>query len=313
MALQDILDKAKAKAAKSSGNRNRAVKPAEGKSYWRILPGGWNKEEPEMFYQAHGQHFIKKDGKVKAVVSCPDKTYDCDCELCTMINDAIDALPATATDREKEKFTSMRASQRFLVNAIDRKNDKVVVLELGVGLFNSLIESLGEYDELLDPSEGQDIVINREGKGVDTKYTMTVRPANKSNPVTKSELMEMHDLGEFVRETDESNMQRAIKELGLVVNPAGAASGALTGPKKSSVAFDDDDIDEADILEGAASSGTAADDREIEDAEFEDVEDEPAPKKAAPKKVEEETSTVEGLDEPDDDELAAMLADLEEE
>lgn len=310
--MQAILDKAKAKAAKSGGY-SKSVKPYEGKSAWRILPG-WRKDEPEEFYHAYGQHYIKqnKSAKPSAVITCADKTHDQECEICAMIN----AASSGATKEEGELLSEMRASQRFLVNAIDRKSGKVVVLDLGVGLFNSLIESLGEYEDLLDPAEGQDIVINREGKGIDTKYTLTVRPPSKSEAVLKSQIMEINDLDKFVAEADEENMKKAVKALGLVINKTGAAAGALTGPKARVVSDDFDDLDDEEVMTRAREIvGSPLDDALIDDAEFEDIPEEPKAKSKpkAASKPKEETVTVSGLDDISDEELDGLFDDLEDE
>ena len=72
--LQDVLDKAQKKAA--SNQFQRTAKPKPGRSVWRILPG-WDSKEPNLFFQAYGQHFIKNmDGELKVVIGCPDKTFD---------------------------------------------------------------------------------------------------------------------------------------------------------------------------------------------------------------------------------------------
>lgn len=258
--LDDLLNAAKKKA--NSGNR-RTAKPKPGKSIWRILPG-WEKDNPA-FFHAFGQHFIKgPDGVLKVVIGCPDKTFDEPCEICEMIKEAAQAAP---DDKSREKILQSRSSQRWLFNAleVDGDNpDEVVILEVGNGLFNDIIANIQEDDSIIDPSEGRDIVITREGSGLNTRYSLAVRAASKSVTVKKSSLMELKNLEEFVKDDFEANLKKAKAALGLTAGAlltGSTASGALTGP-------DDIDLDD-DIPDFDAKSvdDAAKKELEIEDAE----------------------------------------------
>lgn len=271
--LAEVLERAKKKAA--SNNRMRTAKPKMGKSVWRILPG-WDPKDRATFFHAFGQHFIKgPDGKVKAVINCPDKTYDESCEICEAVADAArDAI----NDKAREKILESRAAQRFLMNAVsvDEDKTKAVILEVGSMLFNDILLNLEEDPTILDPTKGRDLVITREGTGLNTKYSLAVRSHEKSMAVTKSLIMGMHDLGEYVKDDFEANKKKALQALGL-------ATGSLTGSPQLTADVSDiddeipdfsmeeaeklaaDEIEDADVSydEGGAEDTPGADDAEF--------------------------------------------------
>ena len=70
-ALMELLKKKK--QAMGAHRRAKTVKPGDGTSRFRILPG-WDPENLA-FYHDFGQHFIKDlSGEIKAVYMCVDKT-----------------------------------------------------------------------------------------------------------------------------------------------------------------------------------------------------------------------------------------------
>lgn len=295
--LQDVLDKANKKA--TSGNKQRTVKPRQGRSVWRILPG-WDAAEPNVFYHAYGQHFIKgPDGKVKAVVGCQDKSFDEPCEVCQAVQDAARNAP---NDKMREQILESRSTQRFLFNAIDVDNDpnKVVILEVGTGLFRDIIANISEDLSIIDADEGRDFAITRDGTGLNTKYSLAVRGKANSISVPKSALMEMNNLSEYVSEDFEASQQKALKALGISAGTAiggGSAAAALTGPDLEI----DDEIPDFDARKEAEKELAA----EVDDAE---VVNDPAPAVSAEEQKAAEESFGEDVS---DDDIEAMLADLD--
>lgn len=288
--LDDLLNAAKKKA--SSGNYQKTVKPQAGKSVWRILPG-WDKNDPA-FFHAFGQHFIKDAaGQLKVVIGCPDKTFDEPCEICDMIKEAAGRAP---DDKSREKILQSRSTQRWLFNAIqvDKDENEVVILEVGSGLFNDIIANIQEDESIIDPNEGRDIVITREGTGLQTRYSMAVRSAAKSISVPKSALMELKDLGEFVQDDFESKKKKAMAALGLV------AGALLSGSPSAGVLAGPDDLDD-EIPDFDTKAVDKAARQEIEDAE---VVDDPVPDDA---KADAEAAF--GADIGDED-IDALLADI---
>lgn len=294
--MQDILAKARQKS--NANNKQRLSKPPAGKSTWRILPG-WNPKEPNMFFHPYGQHYVKDlEGNIKAVLVCPDKTFDKPCEVCEMISAAMKNAP---DDETRNKISESRANQQFIMNAVrvDNPDGKVHILGVGSMLFNAIIESLEEYEDMLDPNEGNDLIIQREGTGLNTKYTLTPRAASKSKPVDASLLQQMHDLDVYCEEDFEAKKERALEALSGVTGilpPTSGAAGALTGPSKTAVDIDDDEIpDYSDEEEKKPAKSAKAD---IEDAELVDEDDGAADAASG------------GEEDMSDDELDALLDDI---
>jgi len=282
--LQDILNKANKKA--QSGIK-RTAKPKPGRTVWRILPG-WDAKEPFVFYHSYGQHFIKDlTGKLKVVVGCSDKIFDEPCDVCEAISDAMRAAPS---DKIREQIKESQSGQRFLCNAIEVSADpkKVVVMEVGIGLFRDIIANIGEDESLIDADKGRDFVINREGTGLNTKYSLAVRGKDKSISVPKSALMELNDLTAYVTEDFDTSRNKALLALGAATGKvlgSSSAAGALTGPDD---ALDDEipeysddeikktaeaEIEDADVDYDTSEEESVSDDKE-EKSFGEDISDE---------------------------------------
>lgn len=278
--LEDIIKKTKERANKDF--KDRPVRPPEGKSIWRILPG-WNSKDPMVFFHAFGQHYIKNtDGKIRAVIGCNDRTYDKSCEICDMVGDAIKSAP---DDETRKAIKDMNAGQTYLVNAVqvDKDKTKPVLLQFSKKLFEgSLMDALSEYGaEMLDLKEGNDIIITREGKGLDTKYTLTVRSQAKSTPIDDSVFSQVIDLDEYVKDDMESQKAKAIEAIGGHLGELPSVTGGYGGPGTSGALEDktvkglgDDDEDDANDLDddlgghdGETIDGTAAEVKEPDEKE----------------------------------------------
>lgn len=296
LSLQDVLDKASKKAA--SNSFTRTAKPKSGRSVWRILPG-WDSKNPNQFFHAYGQHFIKDlEGKLKVVIGCPDKTFDEPCEICDAISEAARNAP---NDKMREKILESRSTQRFLFNAInvDEDPNKVEILEVGSGLFRDIIANITEDEGLIDADLGRDFVINREGTGLNTRYSLAVRGKDKSIKVNKSILMSLNDLEQYVTEDFDAKKTKALNALGMATGAALAgstAAGALTS-----------DLDD-EIPEFSDEAAKAAAAKEIEEADvtYDDTE---ADEKTADESEKSEAAETFGED-IDDADIEAMLADL---
>lgn len=225
-----------AKAKHSRGGLTKIVKVKEGKTKVRILPG---LGEDGIFWQDLGIHWIKqeKNGKPVAVVGCHDHTYEQPCPVCTAIDKA---LKSATDDTEVELYKEWGARKEVLVNALIRSgsdaSEDPVVLSLTSTTFAAILSVIEEYaDEMgniLDPDTGIDFVIERAGKGLDTKYT--VMPAPKSTAVPKAALDKRIDLAEFVQTEFFGKDTKALNAIASIsgVTPAisHATKAMLTGP-----------------------------------------------------------------------------------
>ncbi|CAO3459973.1 hypothetical protein [Azospirillum argentinense] len=253
-----------AKAKHSRGGLTKTIKPTDGKTTIRVLPP-WDGKPDSPFWQDVGLHWIKPDADAKpvAVAGCFDHTYDQLCPICQMI----DKAKKSADDDDQIKVMKEWDSKKsVLVNVIVRTGpnakDEVQIMELSSTTFGAICAIIDEYSEdydVLDPDNGLDFVIERTGKGKETRYN--VMPAPKSKPVTKAQLDQLFNLAEFV-ETEHFAGGRDTKALNAIADLSGVAPVALSGKAR------------------AALTGPKA---TIVDAEVEDVTETAPPKRPAPK------------------------------
>ena len=262
-----------AKAKHSRGNV-KIIKPAEGKTKIRILPAGEGTKviDDKPFWLDYGVHWAKPEMNAKPLgtVGCHYHTYESDCPACNAIAEAI---KASDDDDEIKFFKELQARKGVLLNVVVRtgpnKSDNVQVMEVSSTTFAAICGVIEEYSEegsALAPKGGIDLVIDRTGKGLETRYA--VMPAARSEDVTAEQLQGRLDLAELVKneyftEAKSAKMLTSLAEI-TGTSPALAApktAGRLAGPKKTSAVIDE----EVEVLEPAkkpAKKATVADDDE---------------------------------------------------
>jgi hypothetical protein len=231
-ALLELLKNKKQDLA--AGKRQKTVKPADGRSRWRILPS-W-RGAGQQFWHDFGQHFVKKpDNSIAAIYICTDKTFGKPCPIC----DAVSSGIKSATDDATMKLLKdAKSNGRVLVNAMHldgKEPGKVEILELPPTLFAAIIDIAQEWEEAGETifgagNEGKDIIIQREGTGMNTKYTAQI--AAKSQVVPADVLTKLHDLDAYVQQESHEQQLRALNSVravtGLLPAPATSApSGAM--------------------------------------------------------------------------------------
>ena len=193
------------------------VKPSDGKTTIRILPG-WRENDRETFFHDFGQHFIKNAGdEIQAVYLCVDRTYGKPCPVCEGISIASGSTADTAM---KDVLKQASAVHRFLVNAIvisggsdanlDRK--KPAVFEIPKGVFDGILALVEEWGpDILDLEKGKNIIIERTGKAKNTKYTVSISP--KGDPLPASILSQLNNLDDFVQQESSEKEQKALNAI----------------------------------------------------------------------------------------------------
>lgn len=238
---------------------DKAAGPKPGKNRIMLLQG-WRKGEEHVWYHEFGQHFIKNAAKeIKAVYPCADAIYGKPCACCDGL---AQAMRSTKDDTLIELLSDAKAGRSVLINALDLDStnpNTPVVYAIKRGVFGQIIELIEEWGIKAFTHE---IVITREGTGLNTKYTAQVSP--KEFVVAPSVLEKLHDLDEYVKQESDEQLTRALGAIGGIVGlPAPAAgSKALAAPSDvpltSASSLDLDQ--EAGILEmeAAASAAPAA-------------------------------------------------------
>lgn len=258
--LMEILRQKK--NAMSRGKKT--IKPEPGRNRYRILPG-WRKGDPTFFHD-FGQHFVKDAaGALKAVYMCVDKTFGRPCEVCNTIDRGI---MSSTDDTVIEALKAAKASNRVLLNVLALDGDTPTepqVLEVSPTVFTAILGLFEEWgEELIDPENGKDIVVTREGSGLSTKYTVQV--AAKSQPVPPAALKKIANLDDFVAQESEEVARRALGAVSAVAGVLPASVGdrpskpAASDWGSSSGSIIDADADEAELrgLETSSAAKPAA-------------------------------------------------------
>lgn len=280
--IQDLVRKTKQEQAAKKAANLRTLKPLAGKHTYRILPT-WRlntmpdecKKEAQPFWHDFAMHWVRteKNGKPTAYI-CLDKTFGADCPVCAAIGRGISA---STDDQTIELLKSANASQKYLFNVLHRsspdKPNEVQILEVGNKIFDQILEFVTEYGDITDLNDGIDLIINREGTGLDTKYS--VLPAGKHQKVDPSVMANLFDLDAVVKQENETKLKIALENLSKV-------SG---------------------ILPAATSSNRASlvDMSDVEDGDYSD----------APFDADDETTVDVASDDISDDELDELLGDLD--
>lgn len=243
----DLLELAKAKMSNmdaKSGRRATTVKAAPGKTKIRVLPG-W-REGDQTFWQDFGLHFIHgtkadKDGKtLRAIYLCVDKVYGRPCPICEAISEGI---ASSKDDDVLRALGDSSSSSSVLVNALVLSGDDKetpVIFDLRPSVFRQILDLIPEYGDITSLEEGVDLIITREGSGLNTKYT--TMPAAKSAPVPKSVMEKLNDLDEYAKQEYDQGLRKALTAVS-------ATSGALPAPSSASGAVANDSDELGSVLE----------------------------------------------------------------
>lgn len=224
MDIMDLVRKKRQAIQAASGRREKTHKPQSGKSRFRILPT-WKTDGDPQFFRDFGQHFIKDTSdNLQAVYMCVEKTDQVPCPICQSISQGI---LRTKDDDIISALKDSQASGRILFNALhlDGEDPKApLILDLSPTTAQAVFDLMDEYGNITDLAEGTDIVINREGKGLNTKYSVIA--AAKSQPVDKAIMKTLHNLDEYVQQEYDEGKNKAIA---AVSNVSGFITSAVAG------------------------------------------------------------------------------------
>lgn len=198
-------------------NNVPTFKPKEGENCVRILPA----EQADWDLQVHIHYNVGPDN---ATYLCLAKMKNEDCPVCT--------ARAEATDEEEK--SAMRISERRLVWVVDRDNEKAgpLIWSMPASLYKDICgrqidKKSGEIIYLDDPEDGYDIVFNREGQQLRTKYTGVEisREATPLNDNAKTqdrwlEYIAANPLPSMLTYYDADYIERILMGRSRVVDPA---------------------------------------------------------------------------------------------
>lgn len=211
MATNRLLEAVKNAKNKYSRSDSKHIKPKEGRNVYRIVAptsASWIGPNGE-FWADLGVHWIKTSlaGKPLCVVGNREICFGEPCDVGFTYSSAISHAKESGYDDDTIKLIeSMRPQKSVLFQAIERttdpKSQKVEVLELKPSAAQQIMDLYMQYAEegqdMFDPKSGVDIVISRSGQGINTEYTVNIKPGSAFAPVSKEAIDSCIDLREHI-------------------------------------------------------------------------------------------------------------------
>lgn len=231
--LEKILATAKNKS-NAIKQRAKTVKPKDGVNRIVLLPG-WRKGQEEVFFHDFGQHYIKNTaGELQAIYPCLDKTFNKPCPVCQAISQASQSV---TNDEQIETLKDANSGQSYLLNVLtldgENKTDPQI-FEIRKSVFGQILDLMEDWGAaVFDPEQPIVIKVTREGKGLNTKYS--VQPTMTKHPLDASVYDRLNDLDEYVRQENEENMQRALGAIKGVVGLLPAANTTAIGTSAEAI------------------------------------------------------------------------------
>lgn len=166
--------------SKQVGGPSSFIKLEVGKNRLRVLPPPPGQNTP---FKIVKQHAIEVPGEQYPI------RFEClggKCPACLEEQ----RLSRTGNPRDRERSFQLRSKPRVFAAAIDRRSpsDGPKVWEFGKKIHEQLTKLLKNEDaggNFTHPYNGFDVVVERDGTGMDTTYT--VFPARQSTPLNEDE------------------------------------------------------------------------------------------------------------------------------
>lgn len=250
----------------------KTLKPNPGANRYVLLPG-WRKGEEHVWFHDFGQHYVKNAaGEIQAVYVCADKTYGNPCPICEGLSKAI---KMTSDDETVALLKEAASGQSYLFNvlALDADDDATPqILEVRKSVFGQVVDLIEEWGAaVFDPEAPQIITINRDGKGLNTKYSVQISP--KKHTLPKGVMSKLNNIDDYVRQENEEQQRRALSAINNVAGllpskdtPATGSTGSFADGKGGRDA--DADLRDLERREATVSKPSAADialDDELDD------------------------------------------------
>lgn len=244
-------------------SKDKTIKPQPGSNRYILLPG-WRKGEEHVWYHEFGQHYIKDAaGQIQAVYPCNEAIYGKPCPICEGLQRA---QHAASDDETVELLKQAKAGRSYLMNvlALDSEDPNTPqILEVRTSVFGQLVDAVEEWaGTMFDPEAAQVIIVNREGKGLNTKYSVQVSP--KKQAVPAAVYTKLANLDEYVQMESDEQKRRALSAINSVAGVIGSDRPTTTRPAIAHTA--DEVVEEAPSVAARKAAATApALDAELDD------------------------------------------------
>ena len=214
--------------AQSGGGSNDFLKKFfmmdEGTSVVRVLP---SKDEGGEFYSETAIHRIN------------DKNYHCprvkggECPVCDLYY-RLWKVEGPTKDEAQDTARSIKPRKRYYLNVVDRRDESVKILSVGMKLFGKILDCFfdEDYGDITDLEEGWDFKINKDTQGQWPNYDKSAPKPKQSKAGTKSEIAtwmdELHDIHGLIKVASYEDLKSFAVEIeGVVMNrPSGNGTPA---------------------------------------------------------------------------------------
>jgi hypothetical protein len=147
--------------------------PNEGKNNIRILPP-WNSEGLYFFTAALHYGFVNEDKK--RAYPCLTYMGEPKCPIC----DLHQKLSKSTDPADRKVAKRLQRKVKNYSNIIDRKGDPNQVLIWGYSMkqlrtIQGYMED-SDWGNITDPKQGHDVIVERKGTGLQTKYEVRLKP-----------------------------------------------------------------------------------------------------------------------------------------
>jgi len=220
----------------ASGSGANFMTLTDGKNVVRFLPP-LQGQKP---FRKVKQHYVKRPSENQLVIPCPRAMLKRPCPIC----DRIKQLSGSRSKADQDLAKSYDVKLRVFANIIDRGDMEAGPKILGFGkmIFDELVRIREDVDgggDFVDPVNGFDIIIEKSGTGMLTKYK--VAAARSDSGLGNMEWIPMqNDLDRYAKVESEADIVDRINggqgssgrdepKAELAAAPAAAATGRGRG------------------------------------------------------------------------------------
>lgn len=189
-------------------------KPESGRNVIRILPA-YHREGPNaglFFYRVMLHKGIQVEGRNATIPCAKNNGPGAFCAVCEFKAE----LEGSSNKKNSDLGKKIRPQDSYFINLVDRKDDKVKKYGMKRSMMKSLKSYLldPDYGDITDPESGMDIVIEKEGENLDTRYTVKVRPKNTAieHDNWEDEMFDIFKPGEVMDAIDEREIYNIMKK-----------------------------------------------------------------------------------------------------
>lgn len=291
---------------RKEGGGDKYFKSVEGKNRIRILPP---KGEDGDFCKEARLHY----GLSEKPFGCP-RDLGKECPACNLAR----KLFKSTDPGDVQLARKLNAKLRFYCNVIDRKSEdpKPQIFSFGPMIHDQVLAYFAddEWGDITDAKKGYDLIIERTGTDLETKYT--IRTAKEPSAVEdiKALMKKYHDLDEEISYLDEDEINEVLQGAAGPTgkkkkkdedeeeddSDSGDDSDDEDAPKSKKKSKDEDEEEEDDD-DKDSDSDEDSDDDDDSDSEDEDSEDEDEKPKSKKSKDDDDDEDSDSDDDDDDD------------